>query len=508
MPADIELRRLTGLHTSNPSNDGDLNELVQADNIVFNRDGIAVHRAGFHFFTNSPTNQEDMAFLGKLDPSGFSPTIPGRRLFGDGTDAAARYRKWEGGKDVPNLPLADAAYVTPPTSLNPVGVQYIDKLYLLQGKNWNGTTIATTTGQPAPTSGAIAVHGDRLWVSDATVLTSYRLYFSAPGNPLSWPAANFIDVGSDSITAIRSFQNRLFIFKRKALWILETPGVPTTWVLRKFADIGAGVAATTEHEGVLYWVNETGMYSYDGATITKLSEQIDDVFDEIGIHVMTAPLVSVAGFGDWVIFAGLSEKVSPTQTLIYCFHTRLGYWSRFTGYFTEPSGYQYYNFWAEPVNVGDDVLPGLYMTLFHSPHGIIIGTEVDTDPYEVDEFGTQTGTPSITEDPYDIVVKTKFADVGEPMRKKRVHNWLLETEGGAVAVTQTNETGNTKTTSILAASARDVSNQNHVPGIGYARRIAVTLTVTGFRDLGFKFVGMFGKVIARGREAKNKSRAL
>ena len=158
------------------------------------------------------------------------------------------------------------------------GVQYGGAFYFSNGRKWDGSALTTVTDYPG-NFGPMAVHNERVWCE-----ANSRLFFSEVGDADTWPALNFIDVEpgvDDSILDIVPFKNRLFIFKERTAWILETPGATTSWTLRQWANYRAFQQTAIEYNGVLYWFGAGGVYQTDGITTSRISEPIQDVFDSV-----------------------------------------------------------------------------------------------------------------------------------------------------------------------------------------------------------------------------------
>jgi hypothetical protein len=123
----------------------------------------------------------------------------------------------------------------PPTFIQKAQLSYIsvinDKLYKVDH------TAATTTAIASPNSPglrSIVQYGERTMAAgpngkapDGSAAPQNRLYFSAAGNPESWPAANFIDVGDSNIaiTALVPQRTHLAIITSDGAWWILT-GVP------------------------------------------------------------------------------------------------------------------------------------------------------------------------------------------------------------------------------------------------------------------------------------------
>lgn len=109
-----------------------------------------------------------------------------------------------------------------------------------------------------------------------------RIMYSMPNRHDTFPEYNFIETAkgdADSYKAIESYADRLLVFKRKSMDIINISGDDANWFLedtKRFMGV--------EHHGAVYktqygiiWVNKNGLFLYDSRNIIDLSEnKIDD----------------------------------------------------------------------------------------------------------------------------------------------------------------------------------------------------------------------------------------
>src|SRR3990167_9515024 len=86
--------------------------------------------------------------------------------------------------------------------------------------SWAGTgNVAALAGSP-PIARWVANYNEHVFLARNSTNRS-RLYISAFGNPESWGASDFIDIGlndGQEITGLATLYDRLFIFKRKSIY--------------------------------------------------------------------------------------------------------------------------------------------------------------------------------------------------------------------------------------------------------------------------------------------------
>lgn len=585
MPADVVVKRLAGLHVDGTTSEGDVDQLIRAENLTFTPDGVAIARSGFHFFANADVGDQTLYYMGR-DPL-FEWNLLG---------SPNGYYYWKGGKPAPSLPrtgvinvlsgsrtgnlvtltidtpfghplkatdsiivdVADNTYdgqfdvvsvltapdritytqvlandvssgvgtvTVLPTSLYERGVEYNQFLYMCDGRNFQGGgggLLQKTTGQPVIAAGSMAVHAERIWLFDRSN-DGCRLYFSDPGNPNSWPAANFIDIQPGDGTFpmdLVSFQNKLYIFKEREMWVLETPGVPATWVLRRFAYIGADSRSSVKYGGSIYWTAPTGAYRFDGSGIEKLSDPVESIFRNKGdvapVSFQTGlTVLDSAVFRDqWVMTVGYGG-----QERFLCFNTKLNLWSewKFGFYSFDPAtvqGIYPTSIWASeytdvPGDGGTNIPPGIRMTVINTnSQAMLLSTELGASDAWVDQVGTRIVGPTITDKPYSVVMQTKYSEFGDAYNNKRIVNWMLEREGGDVFFDQVDDEARSLSVPLLGSSTLNSVVQNKIRGIGYFRRLSVKLTVTNIKTVGFKFHGLLARMKVRGQKTSDSDEVM
>lgn len=575
MPSDVSIRRFKGLTTDTPSSEGEIDELILAENVMFDRYGQMEARPGFHFYANALLGDTSMYFMGKTGISGNltllagdkayyfldsqnrkpTPNIPktavlnvvtGSRTsnvvtlelntpnghplgtgLGDQVIVDVEDNSYDGQFTVttvltgphriqynqigPNDGAAGNGFVTVVPRSYIRGVQYNNKLYLPDGRLYDTLldVFNRAPGFPVSTGGTILVHAERMWFIDANA----RLRFSDPGNPESWPAANFIDINpGDAVrtTDLYSFQNRLYIFKEYGIWVLDTPGPPTTWFLRRFTDIGGAVRSAGEYDGVMYWLASNGAYKFDGSDISRVSDPIQNIFDESEETVFVISLDSFDKppvFRDqWIVGLYIGGEFR-----CFCYNVKIGVWSEWTfPYFLEstevlpPVGEGEFfdgptSVWVDGGKVNIDSTPALFMTIRDTDrHSMLVGTELNDNSW-IDQTGSRVGITEIIDHEYFVKFQTKYSSFGDPYQKKRCLDWILENEGGDVLVEQVDDRQELVEKTISGGSDLGVVHQNKFKGIGYFRKLSLRFTVTNFKDAGFRFFGVYGRMRERGK---------
>lgn len=485
----ISVQRFLGLYTFSPNDVGDFAQLIKAENLQFNRAGMIEGRPGF----KRVAYRDDLV---GADHGWYIGT------YTDGDVYPAHFFQIGGSFFIWGAPDTDTLFdmEEPGTSQNR-GVQYGGYMFFTDGNKWDGTTLTPTSGYPG-TYGPIVDHNERVWCNN-----NCRLYFSAVGNGDNWPAANFIDVdpvSNDTITELRSYRDRLYIFRTTSVWVLNTPGIPTSWSLRKLSDDGCDYQTSVEYEGILYWFGRRGAYRHDGVNTTLISELVQNEWDSIVPYESDGeswPRISyTAVFGDnWIVCLGLSDN----RQKLMCFHTKLNQWTEWVLAWeredpedTAPP--QIRGMWAQQANT-EWVARGLYLFMEDSPNFFVAGIvpEVENDNPSSDCTGTAPGNIF----PFSPVLQTKFSDFGEPYSKKRVTQWMAEYVGQGLIVDQFDEENRTVSRTIVDDEGG--THQRRIRGLGYFRRLSMRITFQTPTDLGWYLRAVYGKLTARGQQIKN-----
>lgn len=190
------------------------------------------------------------------------------------------------------------------------------------------TRFYTTTGGPSGGAGTSSKH---------------HVYFSAAGDPTSWPTTNYVELDpndGEEIQACIAWRDYVFVFKNTKFYVFtgestDADGNPV-FNYRK-VDVGAGMVApraVAMHETGVYFVDRNGLYVTTGDTPTKLSGAIDPVFFGLETDYYT----DASFYGVWsdcgvVIWQDLvlikSPDINSSQTVVV-YHVQDGWWSRWS----------------------------------------------------------------------------------------------------------------------------------------------------------------------------------
>lgn len=143
-------------------------------------------------------------------------------------------------------------------------------------------TVPTSSVTGAPLLGLMPFK-DRLFG-----YTGNRIYYTEiaalGGLPETWVTTNYIPVngvnGAIGIQSIVPLGNKIFIFTNNGTFVLTVQGEPASWILKPFDSESSCTSSVSafEMKGIIYYVNSAGVWATNGASITKLSGVIEDIF--------------------------------------------------------------------------------------------------------------------------------------------------------------------------------------------------------------------------------------
>lgn len=171
--------------------------------------------------------------------------------------------------------------------------------WVLNGETYTGSHFppgkATGWVTPSVPRGKLIELGpDRLIIANTTNNPSeIRIsnFYNAAGNDIyaydadAWPAVNQLAVAQDdgtSVTSINMYQGNLIAFKNKSMYVIRGSS-PAYYQIDKIATtVGTGSPLTVKiYKNLLIFLGPDGIYSYNGATVQKLSNQMQPLFDTI-----------------------------------------------------------------------------------------------------------------------------------------------------------------------------------------------------------------------------------
>lgn len=192
------------------------------------------------------------------------------------------------------------AVVMSPASSTLVSFQSMNNLLIgYDGKNapwtWDGAAGAIQLLGGTPPVGNIGILWQNYWFVAGVGTARARLYFSALGDPSTWPAINFIDVPSpydgDPITGLAILYGNLIVFKRNSIYIIQGTD-PTTFVVSK---TNAAVGCVSPYsvvpvENLVYFVSDKGLYALNLSNEKQICYKVQPRYDSAVLNQLSGSL--------------------------------------------------------------------------------------------------------------------------------------------------------------------------------------------------------------------------
>lgn len=211
-----------------------------------------------------------------------------------------------------------------------------DTLWAFNGENtpqkWDGITATTSAmGGTPPVGKYVLTHLNRMYVAGVAGNRS-RLYFSDLGNPESWPALNFVDVGrgdGDAITGLAVVLNQIVVTKDNSVWILQGDS-PSTYVLRKASDEGGAVGMYSFGvvKNTVVWLSKDDVRLFDGLRSAPASEKIEKTFNALNKRQLA---LAAGVVHDSKYYLAVPNGASLANDLVLVFDTRRTAWTVYDG---------------------------------------------------------------------------------------------------------------------------------------------------------------------------------
>jgi len=121
--------------------------------------------------------------------------------------------------------------------------------------------------------------------------SSSRVYYTAPEVPSgahianSWPTHYYLDIGhGEEITGLLPHGEVLLVFTRRSIYMISGDGVGGQWNVDQVVNnVGAMPYCTTVGDGIIYFMNEGGIYALANGSPVKISHPaIQDLWRDYG----------------------------------------------------------------------------------------------------------------------------------------------------------------------------------------------------------------------------------
>ncbi|RJQ07587.1 MAG: hypothetical protein C4551_06680, partial [Bacillota bacterium] len=245
---------------------------------------------------------------------------------------------------VPSVSLLEVVYSATPTAteitdLLSTTARYCfvtqnDYLFIVNGEDgnmrWDGTTLTNQAGSP-PICPYALVHKNMMFLAGSPANRS-RLYFSEIGDPESWDALDYIDVGrgdGDAITGLAIVMDALVITKETSLWILQGDS-GSNFVLRRMEENGGSVGQHT-HTVVKQTVAMLGtdhIRFFNGIQAVNASEKIEVTVGGLNERILSR---AAAVYWDNKYFLAVPDGSSSYNDLVLVFDVLRAAWTKYSG---------------------------------------------------------------------------------------------------------------------------------------------------------------------------------
>ena len=249
----------------------------------------------------------------------------------------------------------------------------------------------------------------------------------------TFPETNYIDVAvgdGDSITALKSYGDRLLQFKKNKVYIINVAGESEVLEAEyNNAGISFPSQVTKTNDGIA-WINDSGLWYFDGKQVQNLTLHIEDNGYSLGSLDLTSPKIGFDKKSNRIIF---SPKIAAGQlSAWYIYDLNLkSYQAYYVGElfpFSESAA----NYYTNMINDSNGDL-----ILGYVDGASTTKTELNFYVWDNTEKGQMTAATS-------IMHKTKDIDFGSPGVRKKIYKvyvtyrcsghsgvkLLYETDGG------------------------------------------------------------------------------
>jgi hypothetical protein len=226
----------------------------------------------------------------------------------------------------------------------------------------------------------------------------------------TFPETNYIDVAvgdGDSITALKSFGDRLLQFKKNKVYIINVAGESEVLEAEyNNAGITYPSQVTKTNDGIA-WINAAGLWYFDGKQVQNLTTFVEDGGYTLGTTDLTAPKISFDKKDNRIIYSPKIEAGLATYWYIYDLNLK-AYQSNFVGnlipYSKSPDNY--------------------YTNMINDSNGdLVIGyvddgsnTELNFYKWNSDDTGHGFNNHTSRE-----IYKSKDIDFGSPGVRKKIY---------------------------------------------------------------------------------------
>lgn len=192
----------------------------------------------------------------------------------------------------------------------------------------------------------LSVFDNRLFCAGFSSAPS-TVWFSDVKEPEGYLPTNNFEVrtnDSDYITAMKSYQTRLYIFKRNSFHVLGGDN-PSNFFIQEISNIYGCLnnRCVVMYENLLYFLDRKGVVEYTGANVSFASQKIQPIFDRMNYNAALSCACAVHDkLRNQLLFA-IPIDGSTTNNITVVFDYVAQAWTYYTGFnpslFAEIQGY-------------------------------------------------------------------------------------------------------------------------------------------------------------------------
>ena len=286
-------------------------------------------------------------------------------------------------------------------------------------------TSATAFELSASTTGGSVTNGT-LTFGNIMKRMRDRIMYTPPNKYETFPRSFFIDVvrgDSDEYTALATYGDRLFAFKRQTLYIINigSPS-PSNWFLET-TEKNKGVkspAGVFQNQNGIFWANNFGAFYFNGSEIRNLIDGKIPQKDWFNYGVAIHPSVCFHGLTNnlYVISNNISSVTTGLSMDAYAYNFDSGAWNK-----------QLFNHGAAYDKIISKFIPDSTGGIkFNDMHANASSTTGRQRGISEEENGDNVSATK-------WILKTKDIDFGEPGRIKKVYGVRITYKSSAAQTT-------------------------------------------------------------------------
>lgn len=248
-------------------------------------------------------------------------------------------------------------------------------------------------------------HSAHMWVANTSEDGSdypNRIRWSLPNDPDAWDELDYIDIdpGGDGIVAVMPWKDRLFVFKRSAVFMVYGNSRLSFEPIEITLETGtlSQMTVAKSESAVYYFAGTNGVWQLDDTQAAEVSERLRPAFDGQNFNEVAAE--TWLGFCGRMLWLGCPYDLTTSPTTaktVFQMDPSIGAWMLHQSSDSNAVG---------PFVEGEDGVP---LACSRSAKGLV---QLDYNPNPRDEV---TGTKV----DFEAFFRTRWMNAGRPTHKKR-----------------------------------------------------------------------------------------